>query len=178
MNTPLGDPLVPGQTTRSSDRSGAPGTRLRGRRLVLARVAWVAAVTLLVALFLATLPAYSTLLQTVCTGATCGSAQPTPASAQALQKLGLSVGTYATFTLVLTLALAFVSFTLGAVIFWRRSDDWMALLVALGVVATVALNVPSVFQASHPAWRVLAHVLIVLGGGVSLLAFALFPAGL
>src|SRR6266566_99495 len=107
----------------------------------------------------------------------CGSAQPTPDSAQALQKLGLSVGTYATFILALTLALALVSFTLGAVIFWRRSDDWMALLVALVVVVTVALNVPSVLQASHSAWRVLANVLIVLGGGVSLLAFSLFPDG-
>jgi hypothetical protein len=177
MSTPLNDALVPGQATRSSDRSGAPGTRLHGRRLILARVVWIAAVTLIVALFLATLPAYYTALQTVCTGAMCGSAQPTSDSAQALQKLGLSVGTYATFTLVLTLAFAFVSFTLGAVIFWRRSDDWMALLVALVVVATVALNVPSVFQASHPAWRVLANVLIVLGGGVSLLAFSLFPDG-
>jgi hypothetical protein len=177
MSTPLGDPLVASQATRSSDRSGAPDTRLGGRRLILARVTWVAAVTLSVALFLATLPAYYTALQTVCTGATCGSAQPTPDSAQALQKLGLSVGTYATFTLALTLALAFVSFTLGAVIFWRRSDDWMALLVALMVVATILLNVPSVLQASHSTWRVLAHVLIVLGGGVSLLAFALFPDG-
>jgi hypothetical protein len=177
MSTPLNDGLVASQATRSSDRSGAPDTRLGGRRLILARVVWVAAVTLLVALFLATLPAYYTLLQTVCTGATCGNAQPTPDSAQALQKLGLSVGTYATFTLALTLALAFVSFTLGAVIFWRRSDDWMALLVALAVVATVALNVPSVLQASHSAWRVLANVLIVLGGGVSLLAFLLFPDG-
>jgi len=177
MSTPLNDSFVPSQATRSSDRSGAPDTRLRGRRLILARVVWVAVVTLLVALFLATLPAYYTLLQTVCTGATCGSAQPTPDSAQALQKLGLSVGTYATFILALTLALALVSFTLGAVIFWRRSDDWMALLVALMVVATVALNVPSVLQASHSAWRVLANVLIVLGGGVSLLAFSLFPDG-
>jgi hypothetical protein len=177
MSTPLNDSFVASPATRSSDRSGAPDTRLRGRRLILARVVWITVVSLIVALFLATLPAYYTLLQTVCTGATCGAAQPTPESAQALQKLGLSVGTYATFILALTLALALVSFTLGAVIFWRRSDDWMALLVALMVVATVALNVPSVLQASHSAWRVLANVLIVLGGGVSLLAFSLFPDG-
>src|SRR5437588_10786448 len=98
MSTPLNDAVVPGQTTRSSDRSGAPDTRLRGRRLILARVAWGAVVTLIVVSFLARLPAHYTLLQTVCTGATCGFAQPTPDSAQALQKLGLSVGTYAAFT--------------------------------------------------------------------------------
>jgi hypothetical protein len=128
MSTSLNEAFVPGPATRRSDRSGAPETRLRGRRLILARVTWVAVVTLLVALFLATLPAYYRALQTVCTGATCGPGQATPDSAQALQKLGLSVGTYATFILTLTIALAFVCFVVSAVIFWRRSDDWMALL--------------------------------------------------
>src|SRR6266480_3674560 len=94
MSTPINDAVVPSQATRSSDRSGAPRTRLRGRRLILARVVWVAAVTLIVVPFLAWLPAYYTALKTLCTGgmATCGSLQPTPDSAQALQRLGLSVG--------------------------------------------------------------------------------------
>jgi hypothetical protein len=176
VSTPLNNTLVASQATRSSDRSEAPDTRLRGRRLILARVAWVAVVTLLVVPFLARLPAYYTLLQTICTGAACGPAQPTPDSAQALQKLGLSVASYATFTLALTLALAFFCFTLGAVIFWRRSDDWMALLVALMVVATVTLNGNGVFG-SHSAWRLLSIVLYVLGSGVYLLVLSLFPDG-
>ncbi len=176
MSTPINDALVVSQATRSSDRPGAPDTRLRGRRLILARVVWVAVVTLIAALFLVRLPSYYTLLQTICTGATCGSAQPTPDSAQAMQRLGLSVSAYAAFTLALTLALAFLCFTLGAVIFWRRSDDWMALLVALMVVATVTLNGNGVYG-SHSAWRVLAIVLYVLGSGVYLLVFSLFPDG-
>jgi len=93
-----------------------------------------------------------------------------------MQRLGLSVSAYAAFTLALTLALAFLCFTLGAVIFWRRSDDWMALLVALMVVATVTLNGNGVYG-SHSAWRVLAIVLYVLGSGVYLLVFSLFPDG-
>src|SRR5205809_2920861 len=104
MSIPINDALVPSQATRRSDRPGAPDTRLRGRKLILARVTWVTAVTLIVVPFLAMLPANYTFLQTVCTGAMCGSAQPTSNSAQALQKLGLSVGAYATFTLALTLA--------------------------------------------------------------------------
>src|SRR6266699_6219287 len=134
MSTPINDAFVPSQAKRSPDRSGAPDTRLRGRSLILARVTWVAAVTLLVALFLVMLPAYYTLLQTVCTGATCGPTQPTPDSAQGIQKLGLSLGAYATFTLALTLASALLCIAVSAVIFWRKSDDWMALLVALGGV--------------------------------------------
>ncbi|HEX6108639.1 MAG TPA: hypothetical protein VFZ02_04440 [Ktedonobacteraceae bacterium] len=173
MSTPLNDALVASQATRSSDRSGAPDTRLRGRRLILARVAWVAVVTLIVALFLARLPTYYTVLQTVCTGAACGYAQPTPDSAQALQKLGLSVSAYATFNLALTLASAFVCFTLGAVIFWRRSDDWMALLGALAVVASVALN-PNVYGMDmNSAWGWLAMVMYVFGTGMYLLVLSL-----
>jgi len=171
MSTPLPDAFVSNQATRSSDQSGAPRTRLRGRRLILARVVWLAAVTLIVVPFIARFPAYYTFLQTVCTGATCGF-QPTPGSAQAMQKLGLSVSTYATFTLALTLALAFVCFTLGAVIFWRKSDDWMALLVALAVVATVTLNGTSVYS-MNSAWERLTSVLYILGNGVYVLVWSL-----
>src|SRR2546428_12537736 len=117
MSIPINDALVPSQATRRSDRSGAPDTRLRGRKLILARVVWIAVVTLLVALFLAMLPAYYTLLQTICTGVTCAIWQPTLDSAQALQRLGLSADIYATFALALTLVSAFLCFTIGAVIF-------------------------------------------------------------
>src|SRR5215470_523808 len=173
MSTPLGDALVASRAKRLSHRSGAPRTRLRGRRLILARVVWVAAVTLIVALFLARLPAYSTALQIVCTAAACANTQSTPDSAQALQKLGLSVGTYATFSLALTIALAFVCFTLGAVIFWRRSDDWMALLVALAVVASVTINQDVFGMDMNSAWGWLAMVLYVLGNGVYVLVLSL-----
>ncbi|HTD20589.1 MAG TPA: hypothetical protein VK667_13780, partial [Ktedonobacteraceae bacterium] len=176
MSTPINDVLVASPATRSSDRSGAPETRLRGRRLILARVVWVAVVTLIVVPFLAMLLANYTFLQTVCTGAMCGFAQPTPDSAQALQKLGLSVGTYTTFTLALYIALALVCFTLGAVIFWRRSDDWMALLVALLLVATVTLNGSPVYG-SQSAWQVLANVLFVLGSQMYVLVLLLMPDG-
>jgi hypothetical protein len=177
MSIPLNDAVVANQATRHSDRSGAPDTRLRGRRLTPARVAWVVVVTLLVAPFLVMLPAYHALLQTVCTGVTCAVWQPTPDSALTLQKLGLSVSTYATFTLALTLATAFLCFAVSAVIFWRKSDDWMALLVALVVVALGTVNVTAVLMASYSPWQALAIVLNVLGDGTVFLVFSLFPNG-
>jgi hypothetical protein len=123
------------------------------------------------------LPAYYTLLQTVCTGTTCAIWQPTPGSALAIEKLGVSVGTYAIFTLALILASALLCFAISAVIFWRRSDDWMALLVALGVAALGTTNVAAVLQASYSPWQVLAIVLDVLGDGIFFLAYSLFPNG-
>ena len=177
MSTPLNDALIPSQATRSSDRSGTPDTRLCGRRLMLARVVWVAVVSLIVALFLATLPAYYTLLQTVCTGAMCGAVQPTPNSAQAMQKFGLSIGTYATFILALTLVLAFLCFAVSAVIFWQKSDDWMALLVALTVATTVTLSGSVYGTGMNSAWGVLAMVFNVLTSGLYVLVLLLFPDG-
>jgi len=157
--------------------SSAANTRLSGSRLILARVTWVAVVTLIVALFLVMLPAYYTFLQTVCTGATCGPTQPTPDSAQGIQKLGLSLGAYATFTLALTIASELLCIVVSAVIFWRKSDDWMALLVALGGVALGILYVTFALQGSHSAWQVLAIVLTVLGNGAFFLVGSLFPNG-
>jgi hypothetical protein len=129
-----------------------------------------------VVFFIAMLPAYYTVLQSVCTGATCGLAQPTPGSAQALQKLGLSVSTYATFTVALLIASELLCFAVGAVIFWRRSDDWMALLVALVVVAAFTYGTIYVLN-SYSAWQVPAIILNVIGSGVLFLVISLFPDG-
>jgi hypothetical protein len=166
-------PNTPTAPAESQKSYRVADTRLYGRRLVLARVAWVTVVTLIVALFLARLPAYYTALQTVCTGTLCSSAQPSPDSAQAMQKLGLSVGIYAAFTLALTIALAFLCFTLGAVIFWRRSDDWMALLVALMVVASVTLNANVFGMDMNSAWGWLAMGLNTIGTGSYVLVLSL-----
>jgi GAF domain-containing protein len=173
MSTPLGDALVASWATGRSARWGAPRTRLRGRRLILARAAWLTAVTLIVALFLVRLPAYYSALQTVCTYPACGYVQPTLDTAQALQKLGLSVGGYANFTLALELALALLCFTLGAVIFWRRSNDWLALLGALAVVASVAINGNVLSMDMSSAWGWIAMGLYVFAGGLYLLVLSL-----
>jgi hypothetical protein len=103
--------------------------------------------------------------------------QPTLDSAQSLQKFGLSLATYATFTLVLTLASMLLGIAISAVIFWYKSDDWMALLVALGVVMISTLFIAYALHGSHSAWQLFAIVLTVLGNGVFFLICALFPDG-
>jgi signal transduction histidine kinase len=173
MSTPLDDALLASRAARISHRSGAPHRRLRGRGLILARVAWVTVVILIAACFLARLPAYYTALRTVCTYPACGYVQPTLDTAQALQKLDLSVSAYAALTLALELALALLCFTLGAVIFWRRSDDWLALLGALAVVASVALNDNVFSMDMSSAWGWIAMGLYVFAGGLYLLVLSL-----
>ncbi len=165
------------QTTGGIEPYSQADTRLYGRWLLIARVAWVSLVILTLAIFVVLLPSYFAQLQTVCTGTTCALVQPTSDTAQAMQKLGLSVSSYATFTFILTIVTALVCFFVSGVIFWRKSDDWMALLVALTVVATGTLFVTYALLESHSPWRLLAIASNVFGHGVLFLLASLFPNG-
>lgn len=101
---------------------------------MLATVAWVSLVLLLLGCFVILLPSYFTLLQSICTNAACALLQPTPQSVQALQQLGLSVANYAVLNLVLISATMVVCLLVGLVLFWHKSDDWMALLAGFFLV--------------------------------------------
>ncbi len=171
------------ETTISHSSPSAEGTRLYGRRLVLARVVWVVVVGFTLSIFLLSLPAYFAQLQTICVGVTCvfSYGQLTPGTAQALEHLGLSTGGYAVSILALATTSALVSFGVAALLFWRRSDDGMALFVSLFLVligvnfsvqaqATLATNVQTVWYWSHT-------VLIGLGWVSLSLLLSLFPNG-
>jgi hypothetical protein len=164
-------------TTGSSESYRQTDTRLHGHWLLIAKVAWVSLVILTLAIFVVLLPSYFTQLQTVCTGTSCALVQPTSDSTQAMQKLGLPGSLYATFTFVLTIVTALVCFVVSGVIFWRKSDDWMALLVALTEVALGTLYVTYALLESHSSWRLLAIVSNIFGHGVIFLLSALFPNG-
>ena len=103
---------------------------------MLARVVWVALGVFTLSIFIFSLPAYFAQLQTVCVDVGCvyTYGQLTPGTAQALQNLGFSIGGYAASILALAIASALVSFGVASVLFWRRSDDWMAMLVSLLLV--------------------------------------------
>ena len=144
---------------------------------MLATVAWVSLVLLLLGCFVILLPSYFTLLQSICTNAACALLQPTPQSVQALQQLGLSVANYAVLNLVLISATMVVCLLVGLVLFWHKSDDWMALLAGFFLVLFGMLYVTDALQASHSSRQVLAIVLNVLGNGMLFLLSSLFPNG-
>lgn len=165
------------QTTVPAELSSSTDTQLAGYGLAIARGAWVTSTILALGIFITLLPSYFALLQTTCTSGACAIVQPTPNTVQAIQKLGLSVTSYAVITLALTIVTTLACFTVSAVIFWRKSDDWMALLVAFAEVAFGILYVTDVLQESHLAWRLLAIISNVIGNGVVFLVGTLFPNG-
>jgi len=64
-------------------------TRLHGRWLVLARMLWIALVVLMLALFVATIPAFSADLHNACATAACHTLIP-PFTAQQYRAAGLA----------------------------------------------------------------------------------------
>jgi hypothetical protein len=107
--------------------------------------------------------------------------QPTPEGVRALQDVGLSMRSYAILNVIIDKVFELVWFAVGAIIFWRRSDDWMALLVSVFLVAfgtvTVDPTAANTLLSSQPAWWLPVRGVQIVGSVCSTLFFFLFPGG-
>jgi hypothetical protein len=158
-----------------------PDTRLRGRGLFLARVGWGACAAVIVGLYLLSLPPYVAFLQTPCRGASCSiHGALDPAKIQALHQLGLSLGGYSALFVAFSVVFVLVSCGIITVIVWRRSEDWMALFVALFVNALAFGSrdaPPDVLPLANAAWWLPVRVGHLLSAVLLYLFFFLFPSG-
>ncbi len=162
--------------TLTSSREGPSDVQLPGSFRLLARGGWLVLVILTLATFFASLPTYVMLLQTPCAGSACEWQQLTPAQAEMLQGMGLSLADYAVFTLVLALASVVMCLVVSTLIIWRGPDNWIALIVALMLVTLG----PIIVVADPPAassWWVPDACLTFFNGLLLVLVFLLFPSG-
>ena len=153
--------------------------RLRGRSLVLARFTWVVLVALTFGLFIASIPPHFSQLMAVSDESQMW-LQISPAQEHALLNLGLSVRSYAVYMLVLQMIVVAGFLGLGLLIFWRRSDDGMAIFVSLVSILYGATSVPigqALAQQTLPAWRTPIDLMNSIGWGAGLVLFYLFPDG-
>jgi hypothetical protein len=111
-------------------------------------------------------------------------ANPTEAVRAALAQIGLPAGVYAFYNVALDTLFVSVFATIGILIFWRRSDDTVALLVATMLVTWGTLNdlfvlTPRAIEGTYPpALDVLLAVTLPYIGYMSwMLFFYLFPSG-
>ena len=151
--------------------------RMYRLRLTVARLAAMGLATLTLTAFLPLLPAYLGFLHTVCVGAACPVGQLTPQAVQALGAVGLSVDIFVASTLVLTLLALLMCWSVAAVIVWRKSDEWMALLVAVMLMLMGTSYVTHLLLQRPSPWQVPALLLDLLTFGVFFLVFCLFPSG-
>jgi hypothetical protein len=145
---------------------------LRGRWLLLARAVWVAVAVVALGTFLISIPARYVQL-----------AHPTAEARAALAQMGLSAGGYALYNVTLDVVFVSAFAVVASVIFWRRSDDAMALLVATMLVVWGPLNglfvlTPSATEGMYPALQATVGSLVTFVGYMAwMLFFYLFPSG-
>jgi hypothetical protein len=153
-------------------RAPRPAPTPRRHWLLLARTAWVAVAVVALGQFVISVPARYDQL-----------ANPTARVGAALAELGLSTGGYALYNVTLDTIFVSVFAAVAIVIFWRRSDDPMALLVATMLVVWGPLNglfvlTPSATAGNYPALEAsLGLTLTYVGYMAWMLFFYLFPSG-
>jgi hypothetical protein len=164
---------------------------MHGSSLFLARVAWVVVAVTVLAIVVFSIPSSYEYYSKVCTaapGVCSGQAmgQTTPAQAtsegvRALRDAGLSVRSFAISNVVIDKIFQFVWFAVGALIFWRRSGDRMALLTSLFLVTFGPITVDPAaaisLVSSQPAWWLPVRGVELVGLVCSTLFFFLFPGG-
>src|SRR3712207_3956846 len=152
--------------------------RLRGRWLLAAKAAWAVATVLSVGLSVAVVPVAYTHYQTLCAaGADCNFLQLEPQDVLALQELGLSVSFYAAYLLAVDIIYVLGFWAIGAVIFWKRPDDWLTLFFSLMLMTFGASIVTGVGFANHPGLDMLAMFVSFFGYALFYVSFFVFPDG-
>ena len=167
------------QVTPGQKRQSEVDTRLYGPWLIFARIVWLAVVVISLTVSLVDIPLQFARLHIVCVGSDCAQ-QLTLSIVRDLHKLNISVDFFAASVIILEFGFYFVWVVVAFVIFWRKSNDWMALLVALFLVlfpATQSLGSPGDVGTAFPSLHVVTSILDDLGWFMLLLFFFLFPDG-
>ena len=169
MKTPFAKPRLPAPPETSAY------TTLHGRRLTITRAVCVAVALLTVTLFVAGLPLLYDWFRTLYIHDFGGR----DALSAHLAQLGLSVDFFIAYLLLLGIIPAVAYFTVAAIIFWRKSDEPMALFTALLLVLFAATIWGSTKELGeiHPILEWLSRVLEALSFALLFLFFYLFPSG-
>ncbi len=95
-----------------------------------------------------------------------------------LQSMGLSIYFYATFITVVRVTFVLVWFMVGGVIFWRKSDERMALLASFAlVIFPIAFSGTITTAALPQIWQFPFETMKFLGGLIFTICLYVFPSG-
>ena len=173
-----------GKSASGAEVSSTATTRLTGSWLIIARAVWLALVVPSVGLFVISIPVYYQQLQTACfIGTACGKLPGTLTAKglQALPTLGFSGTEYAALFTIFFAIITAIWCAVGFIIFWRRSDDWLALLAAFFLVMSStapSLGNPTFMLAlAYPVFALPLSLVSFLGLTSLLAFFLLFPNG-
>ena len=155
-------------------------TRLSGRPLTIVRGVWIVVVALALGLYLYSIPLQFAYFQIVCSGAACSGDQVSAAGLEQLRQAGLSLGFYAGYFTALNTMQVLVFSIIAAVIFWRKSDNWIGIFASVTLVVTgitFSNGLTPIGQQYPPALYLLSQLVGFLGWNCFVLLFFVFPDG-
>jgi hypothetical protein len=158
-------------------------TKLTGKKLLFARLAWLVLVILTVGPYLAGIFIHAAELHQVCLHppdvCQLPPVQFTTEDMAQLRAAGFTPQGYATLQTIKLLFFSSIWFAVGGLIFVRKSDEPMALVTAYFLVTFGAGfdGIRTVFTQTYPGWQFPAQFLLYLNGITMWLFIALFPNG-
>lgn len=165
-------------TTLSREPHRGANTRIPERWLVLARLAWIAIVVPALGLFVASVPGSLVFLRTVSmTTPHVYNGQLSLNEVHKLQEWGLSLDFYAASMVILSILLQLVYTATGALIFWRRSEDRMALFASFSLIMLPFGFANLTLQTLPPALLWVIPLLTFLANTCITLTAYIFPSG-
>ena len=174
----MSSPLITPPTHLTPAATGANGEQipLHGPQLRLLQALWVIFVLCDLLVLIVSLPAFYSVLHTVCTSlpGNCESDQLTPPALAALQHAGFSLHAYVLYVFIWDMLTSLAFLILGALIFWRRANTWMGLFVSFFLInfGSLGLSIEH-FNAIQgvPSSSVLVLLATVMGLPLSILAY-------
>jgi hypothetical protein len=158
--------------------NGDAHTRLHGRALFFARALWFITLALVLGLYTLSVPLQAQVLQTACAN-NCQFGQISAEKMQELQQLGLSLNFYVGYNIALDTIFFLVFVAVGTIVFWRKSNDWFGIYVALSLVLFgIGFSNPLLLIGEqYPTFYVPLLVLNGIGSTMIGVFFYLFPDG-
>jgi len=150
-----------------------------GRWLTLTRCLCLLIAVLAIGIYLLNVPLQYAQYHILCTGALCQDGQLTPAGLSQIQQAGLSADFYAGYLAALNIGFLLVFAVVAAVIFWRKSKDWMGTYTSLAMMLfgiTFSSSLLGPLAERYPNLVLPGQVLTVIGSCFSILMY-LFPDG-
>jgi len=170
------DTITPG----TGDQLDSQATSLRGVWLILAWVVWCALAVASLISFATSIFEYLGAVKTLCRPGLCVSGQPTEQTAEMLRRLGLSVGTYAAFSIALVVVTGLVYCFVAGLVVWRRPTDWLALLTTSMLITQGLYEnnyLQGVFNSPTSPWNLVGLLLGYISPIQVLFVCAFFPNG-
>ncbi|MCB9101046.1 MAG: AAA family ATPase [Anaerolineales bacterium] len=152
---------------------------LRGWRLVIARLGWLVVTLVAVGTFLAGIPIRYEQLRLTTPPAARASEQLSPDQVRLLEGLGFSLDFYAGYVITLFVTFALIYIAIAVFIFWRKSDDGLAIFVSLALICfgVTEAAVGDPLAARYPWWDWPVEMVEAFGTAAILIIFYIFPDG-